>query len=37
MRTAEALEVAESANKPIVDICSSQRRLGGLQREDKIN
>jgi hypothetical protein len=37
MRTVEALDVAESANKPIVDICPSQRCLGGLHREDKID
>jgi hypothetical protein len=37
MRTEEALEVAESLNKPIVDICPCQRCLGGLNREDKID
>jgi hypothetical protein len=37
MQTVEALDVAESANKPIVDICPIQRCLGGLQRGDKID
>ena len=37
MRTMEALEVAESANEPIVYICPSQHCLGGLHREDQID
>ena len=37
MRIVEALEVAESANKPITDICPGQRCLGGLQCENKID
>ena len=37
MRTVEALDVAESANKPIIDIRPSQRCLGGLQCENKID
>ena len=32
MHSAEALEVAKSLNEPIVDICTGQRCLGGLQR-----
>ncbi len=37
MRIFEALELAESADKPIVGIGPSQRCLGGLQREDEID
>ena len=37
MRNVEALDVSESLDKPEVDICPSQRCLGGLHREDKID
>jgi hypothetical protein len=33
----EAVHIAKSCNKPIVDIGSSQRGLNGLQQEDKIS
>jgi hypothetical protein len=37
MRAVECLDIAESTNKPIVDIGPRQRCLGGLQRENEID
>ena len=37
MRHEELIDIAESINKPIVNVSPSQRRLGGLHRENEID
>ena len=37
MRLEELVDIAESINKPIVNVGPSQRCLGGLHRENEID